>query len=77
MSPPSVPQIRNLNNTFVLQLYSPDMSRYCGDDNPEPIFRAADAWRTQALGNNGSVLSGGALWTLSNIEAIERHYVDA
>jgi 5-methylcytosine-specific restriction protein B len=53
------------------------MSRFHGDDNPEAMFRAADEWRTQALRSDGSVLSTNPLWSLNNLEAIERHYVDA
>ena len=52
------------------------MSRYCGDVDPEPIFRAAEHWRTQALRGDGSVLSEKTLWRLEHLEAIDRYYVN-
>jgi hypothetical protein len=51
------------------------MSRYCGDVDPEPIFRAAEHWRTQALSSDVSVLSNKSLWRLDHLEAIEQYYV--
>jgi 5-methylcytosine-specific restriction protein B len=54
----------------------PAMSRYCGEDNPEPMLLAAEEWRAQALLKNGSVFSGAALWSLGNLQAIDRYYVN-
>lgn len=51
------------------------MSRYCGDVDPEPIFRAAEHWCTQTLKSDGSVFSERPLWRLEYIEAIEQYYV--
>lgn len=52
------------------------MSRYCGDVDPAPIFRAAEHWCTQALSTDGSVLSDKSLWRLEHLEAIDRYYVN-
>jgi 5-methylcytosine-specific restriction protein B len=52
------------------------LSRYCGDVDPEPIFRAAEHWCAQALKGDGSVFSERALWRLEYLEAIEQYYVN-
>jgi 5-methylcytosine-specific restriction protein B len=52
------------------------LSRYCGNRDPLPIFRAAEHWCTQALRGDGSVFSERALWRLEYLEAIEQYYVN-
>jgi hypothetical protein len=52
------------------------LSRYCGDFDSEPIIRAADHWRTQALKSDGSIFSQKALWRLENLKAVEQYYVN-
>ena len=52
------------------------MSRYCGKHNSEPIIRAAEHWRAQALKSDRSVFFEKALWRLDNLEAIEQYYVN-
>ena len=51
------------------------MSRFCGEDNADPVLRAAEEWRDRALRQGGSVFSDSALWSLANIEDLHRYYV--
>jgi len=58
------------------QIYSGNMSRCCGEDNPEPILRAGEEWRSRGLLTNGSLFSEHALWSEQNLQSLERYYVD-
>ena len=51
------------------------MSRYCAEMETESILLAAEHWKTVALLKNGSVFSSGLLWTLSNLEELDQHFV--
>lgn len=51
------------------------MSRYCGEVNAEPIFSAAAHWRDVAMLREGSVFSDRKLWTVQNLELLDRHFV--
>jgi 5-methylcytosine-specific restriction protein B len=50
------------------------MSRYCGRAKVEQILLAAETWKTNSLQGNGSVFSGVELWTLENLNALERFF---
>jgi len=52
------------------------MSRYCGEKIVEPILRAAQHWKEVALRTDGSVFDAGALWSLPNLEALNRRFVN-
>lgn len=51
------------------------MSRFCGDADAAPILSAAEHWKANCLLADGSALSDQALWTSSNIEEIDRYFV--
>lgn len=51
------------------------MSRYCAEIDSTPVLAAAAQWRDLALISDGSVFTSEAIWTLPNIETIERHFV--
>lgn len=51
------------------------MSRYCGKDNPRPIFEAAIHWRDVALVGEGSVFTNKKLWTNASLDSLDRHFV--
>ena len=53
------------------------MSRYCVEDNADPVLRAAEEWRDRALVREGSILSESGLWSLKNIQLLHRYYVEA
>ena len=52
------------------------MSRYCGEENPEPILRAGEEWRLRTLLRDGSLFSENALWTEQNLRSLEKYYVN-
>jgi 5-methylcytosine-specific restriction enzyme B len=52
------------------------MSQYCGEIDPQPIFRAVEQWRTRALLVDGSVLSEAPLWSLQHLREIEQYFVN-
>ncbi len=52
------------------------MSRFCGEKKVEPLFRAAQHWKEKSLLSNSSVIARGAIWTLSNLETLEQHFVN-
>jgi len=52
------------------------MSRFCGPVDTAAILEAAAHWKEQALRNSDSVLAQSPLWTLTNIEAVETHFVN-
>jgi hypothetical protein len=49
------------------------MSRYCGDRNPDPIFKAAAHWRDVALLGQGAIFGSNKLWTVANLKAIDEN----
>jgi 5-methylcytosine-specific restriction protein B len=51
------------------------MSRYCGEIDTSTILGAAAHWRDAALRGEGSVFTEKRLWTLENLEALDRHFV--
>jgi len=51
------------------------MSRYCGEMSVEPVLSAAAHWRNVAMLREGSVFSEKTLWTVRNLEALDRHFV--
>ena len=51
------------------------MSRYCGETDTAPILNAASHWRDVALLGEGSVFADKRLWTVENLEALDRHFV--
>lgn len=51
------------------------MSRYHPVWNIEPVLKAAEHWRDQALLAGGSVFDAGAIWSDENIEGMDRYYV--
>ncbi len=51
------------------------MSRFCGEHDVGPILDAAARWRDIALLDEGSVFSNSHLWTVANLTALERHFV--
>jgi 5-methylcytosine-specific restriction enzyme B len=51
------------------------MSRYCGGIDSGPILNAAAHWRDVALLSEGSVFGDQRLWTVENLEALDRHFV--
>ena len=53
------------------------MSRYHPEGKSEPILRAAAHWCKVALERDGSVFTDQSIWTLSNIEALVRPFVEA
>jgi 5-methylcytosine-specific restriction enzyme B len=52
------------------------MSRYCGQTNSEPILRAAEHWRLQALQKDGAVFSDKPLWSLNTLSQIKEYFVN-
>ncbi len=52
------------------------MSRYCGEKIVEPILRAAQHWKDVGLLSDSSIFDRGAIWTLSNFEALNQHVVN-
>src|SRR5690606_35076260 len=53
----------------------PGMSRYCGEQNPDAVLKAAENWKAVALLGAGSVLTEKTIWTRENLEAIDQYYV--
>lgn len=51
------------------------MSRYCGEMDTTPILNAAKHWRDVALLGEGSILGDKKLWTVENLDALDRHFV--
>lgn len=51
------------------------MSRYCGEQNPDAVLKAAEHWKSVALLGAGSVLTQKSIWTRDNLEAIDQYYV--
>jgi 5-methylcytosine-specific restriction protein B len=51
------------------------MSRYCGEIDTAAILSAAAHWREAALLREGSVFIEKRLWTVENLEALDRHFV--
>jgi 5-methylcytosine-specific restriction enzyme B len=52
-----------------------EMSRFCGEIDPEPILLAAEHWKANCLLTDGSALSDQALWTPLYIDEIDRYFV--
>ena len=52
------------------------MSRYCPGSDSEPILRAAEHWKSVGLNSNGSVFDKGEVWSLANLEELEKRYVN-
>ena len=52
------------------------MSRKHPEWDINPIFKAAERWRDEALLAGGSVFSDRSVWSDENIEAMNQHYVD-
>lgn len=53
------------------------MSRYCAEMETESVLLAAEHWKNVALLEDGSVLSSNQLWTLSNLEELDRYFVNS
>lgn len=51
------------------------MSCYCGVKDISQILRAAAHWRDNAMVGEGSVFSSRRVWTVENINALERYFV--
>ena len=51
------------------------MSRYCGETDTTLILEASDRWRNEALLGDGSVFTNKHLWTESNLEELNRFFV--
>lgn len=51
------------------------MSRYCGKSNSTPILSAASVWRRQALESDGSVFLPASIWTLDNVQLLDKYFV--
>lgn len=51
------------------------MSRFCGEIDTAPILEAASVWRDKCLIQDGSVLSGDALWTIPKLKELEKFFV--
>lgn len=53
----------------------PGMSRYCGEQNPDAVLKAAAHWKSAAFVGEGSVLTEKPLWTRQHLEAINQYYI--
>jgi 5-methylcytosine-specific restriction protein B len=51
------------------------MSRFCAEIDVAPIVDAAALWKRRAWISDGSALADGPIWTIENIEALVRHFV--
>lgn len=51
------------------------MSRYCGETETGPILEASARWREVALLGDGSVFTNKHLWTDTNLEELNRYFV--
>lgn len=51
------------------------MSTYIGPRDAARIISAAQTWTTKCMVEDGSILSGGQLWTTENLQALHRHFV--
>ena len=52
------------------------MSRYHPVWDIEPVLKAAEQWRDNALLGGGSVFDAGPIWSDENIEGMNRFYVE-
>ncbi len=52
------------------------MSRFIGERDSGPILEAASFWKNECLMTKGSVFSEESIWTLENIEALEKYFSD-
>src|ERR1017187_164210 len=52
------------------------MSRYHPNPDINPIFKAAERWRQQALESQGSVLGTGDVWSNTNVLSLKHNFVD-
>jgi len=51
------------------------MARFINDKDSLPLIDAANAWVRRCLINDGSVLGDEQLWTLENLNALDRYFV--
>lgn len=51
------------------------MARYCGDKESEATLEAVEYWKNVALLGEKSIFSNEKIWTLENLESLERDFI--
>ena len=52
------------------------MSRYCGEQDTEPILNAAKYWLQNCLLTDGAIFSDKSLWKMEHLQAMETYFIN-